>query len=50
MDYVRLGQSGLKVSPICLGVMSFGDRTSDAAAARIVGSARDAGVNFIDTA
>jgi aryl-alcohol dehydrogenase (NADP+) len=50
MDYRRLGSSGLKVSPICLGTMMFGDRTSDAVAARIVASAMDAGINFIDTA
>jgi aryl-alcohol dehydrogenase (NADP+) len=50
MDYRRLGRSGLMVSPICLGTMMFGDRTDEAEAARIVGSARDAGINFIDTA
>jgi len=50
MDYRTLGRSGLKVSPLCLGTMMFGDRTDEAEAARIVGSARDAGVNFIDTA
>jgi aryl-alcohol dehydrogenase (NADP+) len=38
------------VSPICLGTMMFGDRTDEAEAARIVASAREAGVNFIDTA
>ncbi len=50
MDYRFLGKSGLKVSPICLGTMMFGDRTDAAESGRIVGSARDAGVNFIDTA
>ncbi len=50
MDYRSLGNSGLKVSPICLGTMMFGDRTDAAEAGRIVASARDAGVNFIDTA
>ena len=50
MDYRNLGQSGLKVSPICLGTMMFGDRTDVAEAGRIVASAREAGVNFIDTA
>jgi aryl-alcohol dehydrogenase (NADP+) len=38
------------VSPICLGTMMFGDRTDEAEAGRIVASARDAGINFIDTA
>ena len=50
MDYRSLGRSGLKVSPLCLGTMMFGDRTDEAEAARIVDSARDAGVNFVDTA
>ena len=50
MEYRRLGRSGLVVSPICLGAMMFGERTDPAEAARIVASAREAGVNFIDTA
>ena len=50
MDYIRLGDSGLTVSPICLGAMMFGDRTDEATSASIVGKARDAGINFIDTA
>jgi aryl-alcohol dehydrogenase-like predicted oxidoreductase len=50
MDYRNLGRIGLKVSPICLGTMMFGGPTDEATAERIVGSAREAGVNFIDTA
>jgi aryl-alcohol dehydrogenase-like predicted oxidoreductase len=50
MEYRRLGASGIEVSPICLGTMTFGDRTDAAEAQRIVDSARDAGINFIDTA
>lgn len=50
MEYRRVGDSGLKVSPLCLGVMMFGGPTDAAEAGRIVGAARDAGVNFIDTA
>ena len=50
MDYCRLGASGLEVSPLCLGTMNFGDTTDEAEARRIVASAHDAGVNFIDTA
>lgn len=50
MEYRNLGASGLKVSPICLGTMMFGDRTDAAEAGRIVDAARAAGVNFIDTA
>src|SRR6185312_8542209 len=50
MDYRNLGASGLKVSTLCLGTMMFGDRTDAPEAGRIVASAREAGVNFIDTA
>ncbi len=50
MEYRRLGESGLEVSVICLGTMMFGDRTDAAAAQRIVASAFDAGINFVDTA
>lgn len=50
MDYRNLGGSGLKVSPICLGTMMFGGLTDEPTAARIIASAREAGINFIDTA
>ena len=50
MEFRRLGESGLEVSVICLGTMTFGDRTDNATAHRIVASALDAGINFIDTA
>ena len=50
MEYRNLGNSGLKVSRVCLGTMLFGDRTDAAEAGRIVDSARAAGINFIDTA
>src|SRR6266540_3560824 len=50
MEYRRLGNSGLKVSALCLGTMMFGDRTSEDVASRIAASALDAGINFIDTA
>jgi len=50
MEYRPLGASSLKISPICLGTMTFGDRTDAAEAGRIVAAAREAGVNFIDTA
>jgi len=50
MRYCQLGDSGLQVSPICLGTMTFGDRTSEDDSRRIVESAFDAGINFIDTA
>ena len=50
MDYRRLGRSGLRVSPLCLGTMMFGGQTDEATSRRIVDHARDAGINFIDTA
>ena len=50
MAYRRLGRSGLEASVLCLGTMTFGDRTGANEAREIVASARDAGVNFIDTA
>ncbi|MGF1611139.1 MAG: aldo/keto reductase [Kiloniellales bacterium] len=50
MDYRRLGRSGVRVSPLCLGTMMFGGQTDEASSARIIARAREAGVNFIDTA
>ncbi len=50
MQTRRVGASGLQVSAICLGTMMFGDRTDGAEAGRIVAAARDAGVDFVDTA
>lgn len=50
MRYRRLGASGLQVSTLTLGTMTFGDRTDAAEAREIVARARDAGVNFVDTA
>ena len=50
MDYRNLGQSGVKISPLCLGTMMFGGATDEATATRIVAKAKDQGVNFIDSA
>ena len=50
MLYRKLGRSGLDVSAICLGTMNFGGATDEATSARIISTARAAGVNFIDTA
>lgn len=50
MEYRRMGRSGLKVSEICLGTMTFGHGTDEAESKRIVDLALDAGVNFFDTA
>jgi 1-deoxyxylulose-5-phosphate synthase len=56
MEYARLGQSGIKVSRICLGMMSYGDPGHRAwhldidAARPIVRRAVEGGVTFFDTA
>src|SRR5260370_14381192 len=50
MQYRQLGRSGLKISPICLGTMMFGGPTDEATSTRIVAKAREAAINFIDTA
>jgi aryl-alcohol dehydrogenase-like predicted oxidoreductase len=56
MDVVRLGTTGLKVSRLCLGMMSFGPHESrqwaldEAAAERIVRRAVESGIFFFDTA
>ena len=50
MDYRNLGRSGLKVSPLCLGTMMFGGPTDEPTSGRIIARAREAGINFIDTA
>jgi aryl-alcohol dehydrogenase-like predicted oxidoreductase len=56
VEYVRLGSAGLKVSRICLGMMSFGSQAErawhldEAAAEPIVKAAIDGGITFFDTA
>lgn len=50
MDYRLLGRTGVLVSPLCLGAMNLGGPTPEAEAIRIVHTALDAGLNFIDTA
>lgn len=50
ISYRKLGRSGLSVSTLCLGTMMFGGPTDEATAGRIVASARESGLNFLDTA
>jgi 1-deoxyxylulose-5-phosphate synthase len=56
VDYVRLGSTGLKVSRICLGMMSYGSKAerawhlTEADAQPLVKAAADGGVMFFDTA
>ncbi|MEV4397710.1 aldo/keto reductase [Nonomuraea sp. NPDC049607] len=56
MEYMRLGATGMKVSRICLGMMSYGDPARqewalpEEEAEPIIRRAADAGVTFFDTA
>lgn len=50
MQYVKLGRTGLKVSRICLGTMTFGWSADEATSFAIMDSALEHGVNFFDTA
>lgn len=50
MEYVQLGRTGLKVSPLCLGTMNFGPETTEPDSYAIMDKALDLGINFFDTA
>ena len=50
MEYRSLGRTGVKVSPLCLGTMMFGGKTTPADSYDIIDAAIEAGINFIDTA
>ncbi|WP_278652807.1 aldo/keto reductase [Pandoraea pnomenusa] len=50
MQYTKFGRTGLTVSRLCLGTMTFGLQTEEAASHAILDRATDAGVNFIDVA
>lgn len=50
MHHVRFGRTGLKVSRLCLGTMTFGYQCDEATSVRILDTAADAGIDFIDTA
>ncbi len=50
MKYRTLGGSGLLVSPICLGTMTFGSPVEEADSIKLIHAAIDLGINFIDTA
>lgn len=56
MDYIRLGNSGLKVSRLCLGCMTYGDPIwrpwvlKEDEARPFIREALEAGINFLDTA
>ncbi len=50
MEYRNLGRTGLKVSELCVGTMQFGWSADEATSFRILSSAFEAGINFLDTA
>ena len=50
MQYVKLGRTGVDVSPVCLGTMMFGGPADEADSIHIIHKAIDQGINFIDTA
>lgn len=50
MEYRRMGKTGLKVSELCCGTMTFGSGTDQTTADKMVRKALDAGINFFDTA
>ncbi|WP_041675073.1 aldo/keto reductase [Ramlibacter tataouinensis] len=50
MNPVALGASDLRVTPVCLGTMTFGEQVAEPLAHRILDRALERGVNFIDTA
>jgi aryl-alcohol dehydrogenase-like predicted oxidoreductase len=50
MKYRKMGRTGLMVSEICLGTMTFGNQIDEAESTKLIKWAMDAGINFIDTA
>lgn len=50
MQYRPLGRTGINVSQLCLGSMTFGSQNTGAEAHALLDAAVDAGINFIDTA
>ena len=50
MDYRILGRTGVKVSSLCFGTMSFGDIADEAESAKMFNACREVGINFFDCA
>lgn len=50
MEYRYIGKTGLRVTPICLGTMSFGSWSSETESFKIMDKAYERGINFFDTA
>ncbi len=50
MKYTSLGRTGVQVSELCFGTMSFGGDADEQESARMFGACRDLGINFFDCA
>ncbi len=50
MEYRYIGKSGLRVTPICMGTMTFGSSANEKESFKIMDKAYDRGINFYDTA
>ena len=50
MRYSQLGRTGVSVSRVCLGTMTWGEQNTEAEAHQQLNYAMEAGINFIDTA
>ncbi len=50
MKYVTLGRTGVQVSRLCFGTMTFGSEADEHTSGELFAQARDAGINFFDTA
>jgi aryl-alcohol dehydrogenase-like predicted oxidoreductase len=50
MDFRSLGRTGVRVSQLCFGTMSFGGDADEAMSARMYRACREAGINFFDSA
>ena len=50
MNLISLGSSDLKVTPICLGTMTFGEQVDEPTTHAILDRSLALGINFIDTA
>ncbi len=50
MEYRFLGRTGVRVSSLCLGTMSFGNEADDKTSAELFHRAREGGINVFDTA
>jgi len=50
MDYRILGKTGLKVSKLCFGTMTFGKEADEETSIKMFNKCREAGINFFDTA